>query len=516
MSTTLDILILGTACLHVLLTPYTKVEESFNLHATHDIIMYGIGSERLSHYDHFVFPGAVPRSFIGSLILAWLSRPLVGLASSFGWITTKLDIQILVRLVLTTLNALMLCLIRRSVSRRFGRLTGLYFAIITCSQFHLPFWMGRTLPNMFALVPVNLATYLLLSRAPNSTKPSYWITHLAIGLLTSTAVILRSEVLLLLAPIVLQALVSGYTTFASIVRVGVTAGLVSLALTVLVDSYFWQRWPLWPELAGIYFNVYEGKSAEWGVSPPHTYFTSFLPRLLLSALPLSLIGALIDGRIRELLFAPLVFVGLISALGHKEWRFVIYVVPAFNVAAARGARWLTGIRKGTIFGRMRFFIVMAMISANCAVTIIHTQASMANYPGGLALSAFNERYSSTDNVHVHISNLAAQTGASLFLHAHAPPYPPYLAPPRASHWTYNKTESLDAKSLTVSTRITHIIAESTSDFDLQRKWTLVDSVAGFDHWEKNFAVLKNGGGLKELLAIVTMAQIDKLYILERR
>jgi hypothetical protein len=37
------------------------------------------------------------------------------------------------------------------------------------------------------------------------------------------------------------------------------------ALTIVVDSYFWNRYPLWPELSGIYFNVVEGKSAEWGV-----------------------------------------------------------------------------------------------------------------------------------------------------------------------------------------------------------------------------------------------------------
>ncbi len=42
MDLALDSLQLTVAWTHVLLSPYTKVEESFNLHATHDVFFYGV------------------------------------------------------------------------------------------------------------------------------------------------------------------------------------------------------------------------------------------------------------------------------------------------------------------------------------------------------------------------------------------------------------------------------------------------------------------------------------------
>lgn len=47
MSIVLDGLLFAIGWAHVLLAPYTKVEESFNLHATHDALMYGVGTDAL-------------------------------------------------------------------------------------------------------------------------------------------------------------------------------------------------------------------------------------------------------------------------------------------------------------------------------------------------------------------------------------------------------------------------------------------------------------------------------------
>ncbi|KAJ7684607.1 glycosyltransferase family 22 protein [Mycena polygramma] len=530
MSLALDAFILATGWTHVLLAPYTKVEESFNLHAVHDVLMYGVSPSSLPNYDHFVFPGAVPRTFIGSVLLAWISQPAIYLANYLGLVPSKFELQVIVRLVLASINAIGLCLIRHAVSRRFGRPTGLYYTLLTCSQFHVPFWMGRTLPNMFALFPVNLAAYFLVDRAPNGLRPSQKRVSASIALLAFSAVVFRAELAALVAAFTLQSIFLGHTTFWRAFNIGALSTLASIALTVSVDSYFWGQPYLWPEWQSIYFNVVEGKSADWGTSPAHAYVTSHLPKLLLAALPLSLFAAFSSApkRLLSLIFPGAVLVGAMSAIGHKEWRFVVYVVPVWNVIAARGMRVMVSQRKSSLLGRLMFLSACSAIVANIGATALLTTAAMRNYPGGEAMAILNTR-AGPGPVNAHLANLALQSGASLFTHVHAPPYPPFLAPNASAPeaWVYDKTDAPASFA-----EYTHVVAESdtppasgsTGAFGFMTKkkdagWKELGRVVAFERWAVDLGLLRQGtdgaGMLERAQGVLRLEERPRLWVLER-
>lgn len=198
----------------------------------------------------------------------------------------------------------------------------------------------------------------------------------------------------------------------------------------------------------------------------------------------------------------------------------------------------TSRKKGFLFKHFVFFCALVLLSLNFIATVISTQVSMRNYPGGVALAAFHRRYSGQQHgerpwfrhrlilipaiVHVHISNLAAQTGASLFLHEHAPPFLSLSSEPHLSQssWTYNKTEAL-TPSMISSSAFTHLIAESPEMAG--EEWTIVEAIPAFGRWKLNPAVLSKlkTGKMWEIpfdqwTRVLEMEMSDQLWILERR
>lgn len=131
--------------LHLLAAPYTKVEESFHIQAAHDILTYGIPSplhldsaaiaaEFQSNYDHFSFPGAVPRTFVGALGLASASWPIV-------WLNENIDRQFL---GMSPSNEKPLFIIsnlqKRNSSASYSRSLQCFVLVFICARIAEVFW----------------------------------------------------------------------------------------------------------------------------------------------------------------------------------------------------------------------------------------------------------------------------------------------------------------------------------------------------------------------------------------
>uniref|UniRef100_A0A0D9ZNT2 Mannosyltransferase n=1 Tax=Oryza glumipatula TaxID=40148 RepID=A0A0D9ZNT2_9ORYZ len=160
-----DLLLGSIAAFYAVMVPYTKVEESFNVQAMHDILYHNYHIEK---YDHLEFPGVVPRSFI-------------------------------VRIVLGSIILMTLRLLRVQVKRKFGHHAEAFYLILTATQFHLLFYSTRPLPNVLALAFVNLTYYFWFKGNHRRTLQA----------LIVAAVIFRCDMILLLGTIGLALLLVG-------------------------------------------------------------------------------------------------------------------------------------------------------------------------------------------------------------------------------------------------------------------------------------------------------------------
>ena len=450
--------LIATSVSALILCPHSKVEESFPLQATFDLYYRTADNwiPWLSHwsvheFDHLQFPGVVPRSFVGPLLLASLCRIVTMVLRPFYDLPEHpLLVQLLAR-------GLLLGLVMHGWFRFANALDkndkadpswkGTYLLIVTAVQFHMPFYASRMLPNTFAL-------WLILHAYADWAQGR--IKRAAMCLVVTTAVF-RCDVLLLLFTVGLGWLFQRQLTIVEALRVGIVTGMVCLLVTIPIDSYLWQTYWIWPEGQVFYFNTILGKSSDWGTSPWHWYLSSALPKALLLTGMLVPIGVLripeqivaffqrrprslsnlIDTSLLPYLIPIAGFVGLYSCLGHKEMRFIFPAMPVFNMAAAAGLERLHRLafipyKDKPPSSKLALVLWLGGISL-CLISLLASFAfvgvSRHNYPGGTALQILlSERANDlSERTNVHVDVAAAMTGVSLFGQRAAGP-----------HWTFVK------------------------------------------------------------------------------
>jgi alpha-1,6-mannosyltransferase len=453
------------------------VEESFNLQATHDFLL--LGPKKLEEFDHWLFPGPLPRTCIGAFLLSALATPYKNLDG--------IQLQIIVRSILGLFVAFSLARIRFAVARNLGLEVSRWFILVCSVQFHLMFWSSRTLPNVFAFGIVNLAlgNWIDLTgpvyneyvprvptsltkqteRAKNRVNSHSWM----VWLLVFASIVFRMEVAvfsgcLLVTLWIFQEGMSEQDAW-NLLTDGFFASVFSLSLTVGIDRWFWKGW-IWPEFNSFVYNAIEGKSANWGVSPRWYYFTNLLPRISMAALPLALMGATMSRRMRLYLLPCFTYMAIYSMLGHKEWRFIVYVLPLVNIVAAYTLSKLAKHGGNPVLALLFYGAVFSLI-LNAIISGFTLHISTHNYPGGNALRELHILERETTGVYVHMDSGSCQTGITRFGEIR-------------KDWTYSKNESHRLPYDYLVAGYTHLI---TSDILLHKPlehWDVIKSIEGVE------------------------------------
>lgn len=326
---------------------------------------------------------------------------------------------------------------------------------------------------------------------------------LALYLLTISGVIFRAEIAVLLATTTIYFWIQGHITLRrQIIPAGIAGLLIGLSATVSVDSFFWQQFPLWPELSGFLYNVVSGKASNWGTQPWHFYFTSALPRLLLNPLtylvatPLAFIVPARRDATKSLLMPSLAYVALYSLQPHKEWRFIVYTIPPLTTAASLGASYAwTHRSKSRTYRFLSILLTLSIVTTFVMSNLVLLPVSSANYPGARALNNLHSHAHNTKQlITVHMDTLTCQTGVTRFLQMPEPVSPMHILPGSpdgkypdirsgSSRWVYDKTEDGEIKTTDgFWDNIDYALVELANVEKLGGTgiWEPVEDVLGFD------------------------------------
>ncbi|XP_033217007.1 dol-P-Man:Man(7)GlcNAc(2)-PP-Dol alpha-1,6-mannosyltransferase isoform X1 [Belonocnema kinseyi] len=458
----MDQLIILVATAHLLYCPFTKVEESFNLQAIHDVLYHG---SNLTQYDHHEFPGVVPRTFLGPLAISAIASPAVAAIKHFS--VNKFYSQYIVRAALGLTVIATFSLYRKALQSVFGVKFTRWFVIITVTQFHFMYYLSRPLPNIMSMPLVFLALYGWLRK-----KHVLFITASAAAI-----IIFRAELAMLLGMFLLYDIANAKITIPSFLKIAIPSGIFFLGLTITVDSIFWNR-ILWPEGEVFYFNTVLNKSSEWGTSPFLWYFYSALPRGLFCSYVLIPFGLYWDARVRALTVPGITFVLLFSFLPHKELRFIMYVFPLLNVSAAAACHRIWENREKSPRNGLMALGVVGHLCLNAIFCMFFLCVAGSNYPGGMAIARLHRiEKERIEPVFVHIDVFTAQRGVSRFTQNNP-------------NWIYSKEENLTVDDPEML-KFTHLLMEAKSKYSPNIKpylktHDILDSVDGYSHIAVNY------------------------------
>ncbi len=207
---------------------------------------------------------------------------------------------------------------------RVSRLHGLVAAFVACFWYELVYFAPRTLSEPIATALILLACWLLFASDRKRLVPG--------GLLLGVACMVRIQyapAALVLAAWALRLDTRNWLRFA----IGGTAALAISAVADLLAGAVPFGWIV----QSVSANLIAGKAASFGVSPPYGYLTEIAGLWGWAAIPILALAVVGARRYPALFAAAAVNLAVHSAIGHKEYRFILLTTVLLVLLAAIGS-----------------------------------------------------------------------------------------------------------------------------------------------------------------------------------
>ncbi|XP_057962646.1 mannosyltransferase APTG1 isoform X1 [Malania oleifera] len=275
----------------------------------------------------------------------------------------------------------------------------------------------------------------------------------------------------------------------------IPVGVLILGLTSLLDRMIYGSWIFVP-LNFLKFNFLSSGGDYYGTHKWHWYFTQGFPVMVFTFLPFTVVGIFLSKQWK--LSGLIAWVlGLYSVLGHKEFRFVLPVLPialmfaGYSLAMMKKTDSSESKRKGSLNIRAKF-------PSKRQLTIVFLLAS--NVPMALYMSLIHQRGTEDVMNYLSVEALNGKVKSILFLMpCHATPYYSTLHRDLPMHFL-DCTPSAEKGTIDESDRFMMDPVGFTSNF--VKNWSPPSHIVLFDSEERQ---------LRELLILHSFKEIKRFF-----
>lgn len=266
--------------------------------------------------------------------------------------------------------------------RLFGCEASKWVIVSQLTSWFIFYAASRTLTNTAEMVLTTIALYYFpwpdkYLHKDNNLRNS-WQSEVMYLSLAALACVVRPTAVITWVPLCLWHLRMGVVPLRTLMQKFLPVALVSLGTSTVIDRFFYGRW-VFVHYNFLHFNFLTDLSSFYGAHSWHWYFTQGMLAVVPSHIIPAILGVM---RTRKKALAWIIMwnISLLSLKAHKEFRFLLPILPLVSLYAGYLMKSLTKGRDGTTRKTSALILLVYLIVTNTPValytSLVHQQGTL--------------------------------------------------------------------------------------------------------------------------------------------